>query len=136
MSQAAIRVPVDACLSRIGELEAAKARIEARQIEFLARLFDNPPPVPAGTRHLGATELAQMSITQEVACRLRISYDTAATRMRQASRLVNSFGNTFALLRAGEISFRHTTALLDATALLDPAVAGEVEKRVLEKAPD
>jgi hypothetical protein len=66
---------------------------------------------------------------------LRISYETAASRLRDASRLMNSFGNTFALLRAGEISFRHTAVLLDATVKLDPQIASEVEKSVLEKAP-
>ncbi|HEY2272779.1 MAG TPA: hypothetical protein VGH30_08390, partial [Jatrophihabitantaceae bacterium] len=98
MSQAAIRVPVDACLTRLEGLQRAKARLEAREIEYLARLWDDPPPVAAGTRHLESSELAQLSIVAEVACTLRICHDTAASRMRNASRLVNSFGNTFALL--------------------------------------
>jgi hypothetical protein len=137
MSQAVSRLTVGACLTRLGALEAAKARIEARQVEYLARLWDNPPPVPTaeGARHIEQEQLAQLSITAEVAVQLRISHDTAAGRLRQASRLVNSFGNTFAAVQAGEISMLHAINLLDATASLDPEVAAAVEKRVLEKAP-
>jgi hypothetical protein len=77
MSQDASRLPVDACLHRLGELERAKARLEARQIQYLARLWDNPPPVPdAGKkRHLERLELARMSITAEVGCALRIPHE-------------------------------------------------------------
>jgi hypothetical protein len=90
MSQAARSLPVTACLSRLEGLQRAKARLEAREIEYLARLWDDPPPVPGGAaRHIDARELAQLSITQEVAGALRVCYATAAGRMRDASRLVN-----------------------------------------------
>jgi hypothetical protein len=136
MSQAARSLPVDACLGRLEEIQRGKARLEAREIEFLARLWDDPPAVrgDGSQRHLDPLELAHLSITQEVALTLRISYDLAATRLRHASRLINCFGNTFALLQAGQISSRHASALLDLTAKLDPQVAAAVEKDVLEKA--
>jgi hypothetical protein len=86
-------------------------------------------------RHVERVRLAQLSTIAEVAVQLRVSHDTAAGRLRQASRLVKSFGNTFAAAQAGEISMLHAINVLDATRDLDPETASNVEKSVLEKAP-
>lgn len=58
---------------------------------------------------------------------------TGFGRLDQARRLVTEPPGTFALLSAGEISFRHAQLIADATTGLEPADVLLVEARVLEK---
>ena len=76
-----------------------------------------------------------MSATEEVAAALRIPYGVASERMHYASRLVNQFPATRALVAAGQLSYAHAVSLVRATKDLDPVVAGQVEERVLTRAP-
>ena len=58
---------------------------------------------------------------------------TAFGRLDQALRIVTELPGTFALLTAGEISFRHAELIADATVGLESADILLVEARVLEK---
>lgn len=60
---------------------------------------------------------------------------TSFGRLNQALRIVAELPGTFALLAAGEISFRHAELIADATVGLESAEMLLVEARVLEKAP-
>jgi hypothetical protein len=59
---------------------------------------------------------------------------TSFGRLDQALRLVTELPGTFALLTAGEISFRHAELIADATIGLEPSDMLLVEASVLEKA--
>ena len=59
---------------------------------------------------------------------------TSFGRLNQALRLVTELPGTYALLGAGEISFRHVELMAEATEGLDSAEVLLVEARVLEKA--
>ena len=57
---------------------------------------------------------------------------TSFGRLNQALRIVTELPGTFAMLSAGEISFRHAELIADATEGLDPSEMVLVEARVLE----
>lgn len=127
------RLSADECLRRIDQLEQAKARIEARQAQYLARLSAAPDPVPGPPSHESA-HLAEMSMTCEVAGVLRVSYEAACSRLHDAWRLVHALPATLNALAAGAISYRHVLRLISATKDLDDAVRAKVEAKVLPRA--
>jgi hypothetical protein len=131
------RWSVDKCLARIVQLEAAKARIEARQAELLARLLGNPDPIcenliPTNPK-VNRAEIEQLSITVEVACALHLSHETAHDRMRTAHRLVHDLPDMLGLIRAGDVPYGHGVQLVRSTKDLDQPIVHKVEQATLQR---
>jgi hypothetical protein len=114
---------IDDQLSLLESLEGLSRRVAARRDRVLAVLADEDPD-------------ERDFVREEVACLLRWSHPTAGARMAQAQHVAHRLPATLALHEAGKISAQHVRILAEATCLLDPAVIGKVEARVLERAPE
>jgi len=71
----------------------------------------------------------------EVGAALRLSAGTAYDRVRRAQALTGRLRDTLAALEKGAISSLQAAAIVDAVEPFDDAVAAEVQKRVLARAP-
>ena len=117
------------------------ARLWARQTAWstaeeqraLAAIVMEPMPADVANRHSQA--MAELDWRADlVAATLHWSTATAGHRLDQAQRLVAALPGTYALLSAGEISFRHVFVMIEATKGLDPATIALVEVRALKRA--
>jgi hypothetical protein len=75
-------------------------------------------------------------IREDVRAALHLSNYHACERIDVARALHTTLPATLVALGEGRISFPQVAALVKAVALLSPAVAAEIEERVLVKAPD
>ena len=86
-------------------------------------------PAPA-TGEAGSKQWAR----EEVACALRWSFGTTATRLGNATELVRRLPDTLDALETGTISPGHVRVLVDAVAHLSDEIASAVQARVLPRA--
>jgi hypothetical protein len=128
-------------LSPTGRIDALKALerhagwIDAQQVRLLASLDaehvdpfpDFPQPTPDERRWDFTCE--------QVACALRLSNTTAATRLGTARALAAHFPPTLGLLERGDVHYMQTHALVEVTSNLDTPTAQHVEALVLDKMP-
>ena len=106
----------------------------ARQARLLAELARRRPrdPVPNQDR----TSVGSTFAPDEVGVALHLSRGTAAARIGMAQRLLKVLPDTHAAWEAGRIDLLKARAIDDATTVLSDEKAGEVEARVLPRAPE
>jgi hypothetical protein len=71
------------------------------------------------------------SLKAEIACALRIPERTAENQLATAHSLTHELPGALAVLKAGEISYRHAEALVDSVAGLDTDAAAALETAAL-----
>ena len=76
------------------------------------------------------------NLPNEVGCALRIAESEAGHLLTLGQRLATDLPGTAAALHAGLIGLDVATAISDATTTVNPAVAAQVEERVLPVAPE
>ena len=136
---------VDAALTRLAQLQVHRAQLDATEQLTLAFLVRHGPR-ELDRDHSGgpqfvtdrdvAVELDKGWIREEIACALRMASAAVASRLAFATTLVEQYPATFALLQTGAITLWHTKALVDRLVGVPVAVAAEVERRVLPRAPE
>jgi hypothetical protein len=114
------------------EQERVKAQLEADQQALLA-VVDDDPACELGD---GREALDKHFVRDEVACALRLSFETARSRLVQAQQLVHRFPAAWQVLAAGRIGFLHCRNLVEATGHLDDDTALRVAARVLPRAAE
>jgi len=107
-------------------LQRQRAWLAAAEHRLLATMAGDP----VVTTPLG--EVDKQWVREDVACALRLSTNTASSRLAVARELTR-LPATVALLERGEISTHHARALAEATLGLDQATATAIETAVLEK---
>jgi hypothetical protein len=105
----------------------------AGQMRVLASLPREPSPSAAGVVGPGQ-EPVDWSV-EEVSAALMVSAAAAQHKLWAARRLTDWFAATLGQLAAGAVGYGHVHALLECTAVLDAAAAGQVQERVLGRAP-
>lgn len=75
-------------------------------------------------------------VATEIAPALRMAPRTAASRVHEAQRIVTELPATLAALARGDIDKARAFVIDRATAVLDPQLAGKVERQLLPKAVD
>ncbi|PZS25661.1 MAG: HNH endonuclease [Pseudonocardiales bacterium] len=102
----------------------------AMQYEALAVMAEDPtvPTLPG--------ERDKDWVREEVACALKLSFNTAAGRLQLAKELTGRLPATLDLQHRGEISTHHSRSVAEATMSLDAVAATKVEQAVLAKAPE
>ncbi|UGY93317.1 DUF222 domain-containing protein [Streptomyces gobiensis] len=126
-------------LSGAGRIDALRAFerhaewIQAQQVRVLAQLEDDPLPCIPGRRD----ERADYETTVEhVACALRLSHTSAASRLRDARELTGIFDRTLNLLEEGKIHYMQAHAVVDTTANCTEEAARRVETLALPLMPE
>lgn len=124
-------------LERVGGWERVIGWAQGNQLRqvaaFVARAtvrFERPADRPEG---MWDSQLWD-AVVAEVGLMLRVSTQTARSRVGDALALVGSLPATLAALEAGTISLPSARAIVEETRNLDVAQAAEVEAAVLEKA--
>jgi hypothetical protein len=112
------------------EQEKVKAQLDADQQALLAVI----DPMPAADPGEGRQALDKHFVRDEVACALRLSFETARGRMVLAHQLMSRYPAMWDLLAAGRIGYLHCHNLIEATAHLDGDTAARVLTRVLPRA--
>src|SRR5947209_5753839 len=74
-------------------------------------------------------------VRDEIACALRLAPSVVTSKLHTATQLVDRLPATLTLLECGDITFGHARVLVEAVLDLDDTLAGKVEARVLERAP-
>ncbi|MGP3925643.1 DUF222 domain-containing protein [Streptomyces sp. 8N616] len=126
-------------LSGAGRIDALRALerhaewVQALQVRVLAAL-DTEPVEPFPGEESPAEGVWDFTCEQ-VACALRISNTTAATRLATARELVGTFTPTLGLLEAGRIHYMQANAVVEVTQNLPRATAAQVEALVAERMP-
>ena len=110
-------------------LQRVRAALDADQARLLSVMHaDAQPNVD------GSDALDKQWTTEEVALILRVASQTAQGVLIDAHELVNRFPATLAMLERGEITYRHTSALVQACYGLEDGTAAAVQERVLKRA--
>src|SRR4051794_27601479 len=104
------------------ELQRLHAWTEAQEARLLAAM-DTGDEID---RDLAATEIGVA---------LRQPPVTVYDRLRTAHDLIDRLPDTFALLEAGSITWRHAHTLVEAVRVLNDELAHQVKRSVLERAP-
>ncbi|WP_432092357.1 DUF222 domain-containing protein [Streptomyces sp. bgisy100] len=127
-------------LSAAGRIDALRALerhaewVQALQVRLLGALdADRVDPAPEGD---SPAEKVWDFTCEQVACALRISNRTAATRLATARHLTRTFRATLDLLQAGRIHYMQAHAVVDVTRNLPRATAARVETLVVRKMPE
>ncbi|PZS30633.1 MAG: hypothetical protein DLM58_13555, partial [Pseudonocardiales bacterium] len=105
--------------------------VQARQYRGLAELAWQPAGLPGLPGEQGKDW-----VREEVACALKLSFNTAASRLALARELTGRLPGTLDLQHRGEISTHHSRSLAEATMSLDDTATTKVEEAVLGKAPE
>ncbi|PZS32757.1 MAG: hypothetical protein DLM58_09180, partial [Pseudonocardiales bacterium] len=105
----------------------------AMQYQALAVMAEDPtvPTVPTMPG-----ERDKDWVREEVACALKLSFNTAASRLQLAKELTGRLPATLELQHRGQISTHHSRSLAEATMSLDDTATTKVEEAVLAKAPE
>ncbi|MBK0418468.1 DUF222 domain-containing protein [Leucobacter sp. CSA1] len=113
---------LDSVVSRLESVERRIREAEADRVALLAEAFDiasaesdgADSSVPTGS----GAELAYRAVRAEVAAALRMSERTAEKHLDHARTLTRHYAGVFEALRAGDLSYRHTTVICDAGAVI------------------
>ena len=129
---------VDAVVAGFAEVAAAQAR-RAELVEEL-RCFSEAA-AEAAARRVGKERAdgldhryAERSVTAELACALRLPEMSASALLSESQSLVHEHPATMGALRAGEVSYRHAVAVLDATVGLEKESVRELDVLLAERA--
>jgi hypothetical protein len=110
-------------------LERHAAWLAAVQQEVLAAMAADPVAAADPVDRTG-----RAWVREDVSCALRLSGVTAQRRLDVAQSLTGDLSATLALLRRGEISYRHAQTLAEAVEELDGKQRHLVQERVLARA--
>jgi Domain of unknown function (DUF222)/HNH endonuclease len=110
-------------------LERHAAWLAAVQQQVLAAMAADPAAVADPVDRTG-----RAWVREDVGCALRLSEVTAQRRLDVAQSLTDDLPAALALLRRGEISYRHAQTLAEAVESLDGKQRHVVEGRVLARA--
>ncbi|MET8682560.1 DUF222 domain-containing protein [Streptomyces sp. NPDC004647] len=135
-----LTVLAPAQLSGTGRIDALRALerhaewIQAAQVRILDELEADPvEPFPGED---SPAEGVWDFTCEQVACALRISNQSAATRLSTARELTRTFPTTLALLESGRIHYMQAHAVVEVTQNLPRDTAARVESLVADRMPD
>lgn len=111
-------------------IQRLRAQLDAREQVLLHAMHADPLP-----NIDGSPAVDKQWVREDVACAKRISPQTAALRLHNATDLVTRLPATLALLGEGGISLPHANRLVDAIRGLPEEIVAKVEARVLRRAP-
>jgi hypothetical protein len=132
----------DELLDRVGAAHkrlAADAAEQALAIDELRRfseasVLDEALRLGPETSRLSRKDIARRILVSELACLLRLPDRTMETLIGVSTNLIHTLPATFAVLQAGNISYRHAAVLVDQTAGLSDENTAELERTVLGSA--
>ncbi|PZS29028.1 MAG: hypothetical protein DLM59_13580 [Pseudonocardiales bacterium] len=127
------RLSLEGLIDFVAACERHVSWFLAMQYQALAVMAEDPtvPTVPTMPGEQGKDW-----VREEVACALRLSFNTAASRLALARELTGRLPATLQLQHRGQISTHHSRSLAEATMSLDESTAAKVEEAVLAKAPE
>jgi hypothetical protein len=125
-----------ACDREIGWLESIKVAAIAAFTAHRAREAETEPYARSVDDTTGRPADPERSCAAELAAALKVSPATVGPWIDNAQRLITDLGDTYRLLRCGQITLSKALALLEATAALPLPAQHAVEARVLGRAPD
>ncbi|MCU1442141.1 MAG: endonuclease, partial [Cryobacterium sp.] len=123
---------VDAAHRRLAAVAAEQAlAIDELRRFSEASVSDESLRLGPETSRLSRTTIARRILVSELASQLRLPDRTNENLIGVSTNLIHTLPATFAVLQAGNISYRHAAVLVDQTAGLSDEDTAELERTVL-----